>query len=37
VAGAIITIAICETTKLPEYIELKGIVIPIINKVIKRK
>lgn len=37
VAGAIITIAICETTKLPEYIELKGIAMPIINKVIKRK
>lgn len=37
VAGAIITIAICEVTKLPEYIELKGIVMPIINKVIKRK
>ena len=37
VAGAIITIAICETTKLPEYIELKGIAMPIINKIIKRK
>lgn len=37
VAGAIITLVICETTKLPEYIELKGIAIPIINKVIKRK
>lgn len=36
-AGAIITISICEVTKLPEYIELKGIVIPVINKVIKRK
>lgn len=37
VAGAIITISICETTKLPEYLEIKGIALPIINKVIKRK
>ena len=37
VAGAIITILICEVTKLPEYLELKGIAMPIINKVIKRK
>ena len=37
IAGALITIAICEVTKIPEYIELKGIVMPIINKVIKRK
>ena len=37
VAGAIITISICEVTKLPEYIELKGIAMPIVNKVIKRK
>lgn len=37
VAGAIITLSICEVTKLPEYIELKGIAMPIINKVIKRK
>lgn len=35
--GAVITIGICEATKLPEYIELKGIAMPIINKVIKRK
>lgn len=35
--GAIITITICEVTKLPEYLELKGIAMPIINKVIKRK
>lgn len=34
VAGAVITIVICETIKLPEYLELKGIVMPIINKVI---
>ena len=37
VAGAIITISICEVIKLPEYIELKGIAMPIINIVIKRK
>ena len=37
VAGASITISICEATKLPEYIELKGIAMPIINKVIRRK
>lgn len=37
VAGAVITISICEVTKLPEYIELKGIAMPILNKVIKRK
>lgn len=37
VAGAIITILICEVTKLPEYLEIKGITMPLINKVIKRK
>ena len=37
VSGAIITISICEATKLPEYLEIKDIVIPVINKVIKRK
>lgn len=37
VAGAIITVTICEVTKLPEYLEIKGIAMPIINKVIKRK
>ena len=36
VVGAVITIGICEATKLPEYLELKGIAMPIINKVIKR-
>lgn len=35
--GAAITIAICEAMKLPEYLELKGIAMPIINKIIKRK
>ena len=37
VVGATITISICEATKLPEYLELKGIVMPIINKIVKRK
>jgi O-antigen/teichoic acid export membrane protein len=37
VVGAIITIAICEVVKLPEYLEIKGIAMPIINKIIKRK
>lgn len=37
VVGAVITLVICEATKLPEYIELKGIAMPVINKVIKRK
>lgn len=37
VAGAIITISICEVIKLPEYLEIKGIIKPIISKVIKRK
>ena len=35
--GAIITIAICEITKLPEYLEIKGIITPIINRIFKRK
>ena len=35
--GAVITIGICETTKLSEYLELKGIVMPVINKIVKRK
>ena len=33
VAGAVITLAICEVTKLPEYMELKGIVTPSIKKI----
>ena len=37
VTGAIITITICETIKLPEYLEIKNITLPIINKVLKRK
>ena len=37
VVGAIVTILICEVTKLPEYLEIKGIAMPIINKIIKRK
>lgn len=35
--GAVITISICEVTKIPEYIEIKGIVTPLLNKIIKRK
>ena len=35
--GAFITIGICESTKIPEYLELKSIAKPIINKIIKRK
>lgn len=37
VVGAVITIGICEATKLSEYLELKGITMPIIDKLIKRK
>lgn len=37
VAGALITISICEVTRLPEYLELKGIAMPVVNKIIKRK
>lgn len=37
VAGALVTISICEVTRLPEYLELKGIAIPVVNKIIKRK
>jgi O-antigen/teichoic acid export membrane protein len=37
VVGTIITISICESTKLPEYLEIKGIIMPVINKIIKRK
>lgn len=36
VAGAVITISICEKKKLPEYLEIKGIAMPIINKILKR-
>lgn len=37
IAGVSITICICETSKLPEYLEIKGIVMSLINKIIKRK
>lgn len=37
ILGTAITIGICEATKLPEYLEIKGIAMPIINKIIKRK
>lgn len=33
VVGAVITIGICEATKFPEYMELKGIVNPLIKKI----
>lgn len=36
VVGAIIAITICEVAKLPEYLEIKSIAMPIINKLIKR-
>lgn len=36
IAGASIVIAICETKKLPEYIEIKGIAMPIINRIIRK-
>lgn len=35
--GAIIVIAICEKAKLPEYLEIKSIAMPILNKVIRKK
>lgn len=34
--GGIIAIAICEIKRLPEYLEIKGIAMPIINKIIRR-
>ena len=37
IVGAVITISICEVIELSEYLELKGIVMPMINKIIKRK
>ena len=36
IVGAVITIVICETTKLPEYLEIKDIIMPIINKLYRR-
>ena len=36
IVGALLTILICERFKLPEYIELKGIVIPVIKKILRR-
>jgi O-antigen/teichoic acid export membrane protein len=36
-AGAFITITICEITKLQEYLEIKGIAISMIKKIIKMK
>lgn len=37
IVGAIITIVMCEATKLSEYIEIKGIITPLLNNVIKCK
>ena len=34
IVGVTITIVICEVTKLSEYLEIKGIAMPIINKII---
>ena len=36
IVGAIITFFICEKTKLPEYLELKGIVMPQLMKIVKK-
>lgn len=35
--GIVIIVSLCEIINFPEYIELKGIAVPIINKLIKRK
>lgn len=32
IIGAIIAITICEKKKLPEYLELKGVIVPLIHK-----
>ena len=37
VVGATITIVMCEATKLSEYIEIKGIITPLFNKIAGRK
>ncbi len=37
IVGAGITIGICEAIKLPEYMELKDIAMPVINKIFKRR
>lgn len=34
--GMTIVLILCEKKQMPEYLEIKGIVMPIINKVIKR-
>lgn len=36
IAGAIITIILCEMKQQPEYLELKGIIMSQLNKIIKR-
>lgn len=35
--GIVIIITLCEIIKLPEYLELKGIVMPIVKKIFKLK
>lgn len=35
--GAVITIGICEASKLPEYLELKGIALTLVKKINKSK
>ena len=37
IIAATIVILICEKKKLPEYLEIKGIVMPIIKKIVTRK
>lgn len=34
IVGAIITMTICEATKLSDYMELKGIVLPLIKRIV---
>lgn len=34
--GAIVTLVLCEITKLPEYVEIKNIVRPLLNKIINK-
>ena len=36
IVGAILTICICEKKQLPEYIELRGIVLSAIRKILRR-
>ena len=36
IVGAAIVLTICEKSQMPEYLEIKGIVMPKVKKVIKR-